>query len=63
MLDHNRLLPAEHFGQVRLTVCVDEQDTLTLPRKSCAQIDRRGALAHAALLVYDCNGLHNGFIS
>ena len=48
MLDHNRLLPAEHFGQVCLTVCVDEQYTLTLPRKSCAQIDRRDALAHAA---------------
>lgn len=44
-----------------LTRSALEMRVVTLPRKSCTQIDRRSAFSHAALLIYDCDGLHRFF--
>src|SRR5262249_15255166 len=49
---------AERDGGVGLRVEVDEQDALAEFREARAQVDRGGALADAALLIDECDGVH-----
>ena len=52
-------IQAERDGGVGLRVEIDEQDALTEARQTGAQVHRGGALADAALLVDECDGVHD----
>ena len=56
-------LHAEHVRQVRLRVKVDAQRTLLALRDGREEVEGRRGLAHAPLLVEDCDDRHGGLES
>ena len=53
-----RLLPTEKLGEITLSICVNQKNFFTLPRKTNGQTCCRGGLADAAFLIGQCDCVH-----
>ena len=55
-----RLLPTEKLCEITLGVCVNQKNFFTLPRKTNGQTCCRGGFPDTALLIGQCDCVHDG---